>query len=194
MTPLQVEALMMGRRVHRYGFDCGAGGEREGFDAQKLVLLHPRCSDFTPSRNTPIDIFERLLESLSKRGFVVKCVPDLDDVLGRNLWAKHFDCLSHAASDPYLRLRLSLKARANVVWASGNVAPQWFSRSRFIHFGSLCESIPLCSKSIFERKGPVLGRSPLWFESYQVLDWTDSRDLTGAYVVDTVNGFIKDEI
>jgi hypothetical protein len=177
MTYLQVEALMMGRRLHRYGFDCEVEGEREGFDTQKLVLFHPRCSDFTASRNTPRDIFKKLQENLSNRGFVVKCVPDLDDVLGRNVWAKHFDCLSHAASDPYLRLRFSLKACFNVGWASGNTSLLHFSKAKFILFGALCESVPVSSKSFFERKGPVVGRSPLWFESHQVIDWTDSRDL-----------------
>jgi hypothetical protein len=192
MTHLQVEALMTGRRFHRYGFDCEV--ERETFDTQNLILFHPRCTNFTPSRNTPIDMFKELQEDLSKGGFVVKCVPDLDDVLGRNLWAKHFDCLPHAASDPYLRLGLSLKAYANVVWAGGNIAPLVFSKSKFIMFGVHNESAVVGSKSFFERKGPVMGRSPLWFERYQVMDWTVVPDLTGAYVVDRVNRYLKDEI
>jgi hypothetical protein len=139
-------------------------------------------------------MFKELQEDLSKGGFVVKCVPDLDDVLGRNLWAKHFDCVPHAASDPYLRLELSLKAHANVVWAGGNMAPLAFSKSKFIMFGVHNESAVVSSKSFFERKGPVMGRSPLWFERYQVMDWAVVPDLTGAYVVDRVNRYLKDGV
>jgi hypothetical protein len=72
--------------------------------------------------------------------------------------------------------------------------PSFFSKSKFIVFGMHNESAVVTSKSFYERKGPVMGRSPLWFERYQVMDWTVVPDLTGAYVVDRVNRYLKDEI
>jgi len=190
MSVLQVEALMAGKKFKRLGFDFA--GEKNSIPKRNSVIFHPRCSRYSLSRNTPIDFFKILEEQLVSNGFDVKCIPDIDDVLGENLWAKNFECLSYAASDPQLRLKLSLEARVNVCWTSGNMAPLMFSRSRFVLFGLLNESTVVTSKSFYERKGPVVGRSPAWFGAGQAFDWTDSRELTAAYISEKVLESIND--
>ena len=184
MTTIQVEELMQTRSFKLHGFEYD--GDLINFANDRLIIIHPRCSDVNGLRNTPIEIFNDLQEFLVKEGYHVKCIPDIDDLLGDNIWAKSFDCLSHASSDPLLRVGYSLGASLNILWAAGNPAPLMFSRASFLLFGLLNDSIATSSRDFFARKGPVVGRNPKWFGKNQRLDWTRSEEVTASYMRDSI--------
>ena len=159
----------------------------------KSLVLHPRCSNFTGERNTPIDLFREVADHFLEKGFSVTVVPDYEDYIGNNLWqASGLNMEVLPCFDIEHRVAIAESALVNLTWGAGIIEPLHFSMANFLETGKYIKNVQLVDKEYMARKGPEFGEQANWLEQdTQVFDWTEKSDLTSKILIEKLEEILE---
>ena len=159
----------------------------------KSIVFHPRCSNFTEERNTPIDLFRGVADHFLEKGFSVTVVPDYEDYIGKNLWdTSGLKMEILPCFDIEHRVAIAESASVNLTWGAGIIEPLHFSMANFLETGKYIKNVQLVDKDYMARKGPEFGAQANWLDQdTQVFDWTEKSDLTSKVLIEKLEEILE---
>jgi hypothetical protein len=149
----------------------------------RTIVLTLRTADFDKIRDSNLDDWAYVYESLKSDGYRVVVVPDHMDCLFERRFSRYnWNVCSEAAIDLDLRLGLYTNALATIGSNGGHTAPLWLSSGRFMLFGTWNQASRLSNKEFLQRIGLIVGHQPVFFSDGQAFDWCEASLLNREYL------------
>jgi hypothetical protein len=189
MTPRQLESILKsGAKIPEPGFRASESIlQRYREMLKNAVVIHPRISLHTPSRNTDKTKMQTVIRLLRERGFETYFVPDIEDIRDGFTWSDlGATPLMEAAFDLEVRLGVAETAHVNLIYSGGgNASTLHFSLAKFLWTGFVDDSERVTSMAFMQEKGSAVGVNPPWLDpATQFYDWTPRPQISPEYMVE----------